>query len=128
MVPVAAGGSADKLTRLIAERLTERWGQSVVVENLGGASGTIGAARVAKSPADGYTLLVRANNEIAINKLVTKKVKYDIKDFTAIRLFTNPEGWIANFTDNDIAARFPRHEALAEHFTQTAAPHSQESA
>lgn len=49
-------------------------------------------------------------------------------DFTAIRLFTNPEGWVANFTDNDIAARFPRHEALAEHFTQTAAPHSQEFA
>lgn len=47
-------------------------------------------------------------------------------DFTAIRLFTNPEGWVANFTDNDIATRFPRHEALAEHFTQTAAPHSQE--
>lgn len=49
-------------------------------------------------------------------------------DFTAIRLFTNPEGWIADFTTSDIAARFPRHEALAEHFTQTAAPHSQESA
>jgi tripartite-type tricarboxylate transporter receptor subunit TctC len=46
VVPVAAGGSADKLTRLVAERLTVLWGQNVVVENVSGASGTIGAGRV----------------------------------------------------------------------------------
>ena len=61
----------------------------VVIENLGGAGGAIGAQKVANAAPDGYTLLVGANNEIAINKLVTKKVKYDIKDFTAIGLIAS---------------------------------------
>jgi tripartite-type tricarboxylate transporter receptor subunit TctC len=61
----------------------------VVIENIGGAGGAIGAQKVASAAPDGYTLLVGASNEIAINKLVTKKVKYDIKDFTAIGLIAS---------------------------------------
>ena len=57
-----------------------------MIENIGGAGGAIGAQKVASAQPDGYTLLVGASNELAINKLVTKKVKYDIKDFTAIGL------------------------------------------
>ena len=64
-------------------------GVPVVIENIGGAGGAIGAQKVASAAPDGYTLLVGASNEIAINKLVTKKVKYDIKDFTAIGLIAS---------------------------------------
>ena len=69
----------------VATELGNKLGVPVVIENLGGAGGAIGAQKVANAAPDGYTLLVGANNEIAINKLVTKKVKYDIKDFTADR-------------------------------------------
>ena len=76
VVPVAAGGSADKLTRLIAERLTERWGQPVVVENLAGASGTIGAARVAKATADGHTLLQQGEG-LTLNAILFERLPYE---------------------------------------------------
>ena len=72
--------------RMVGTELSNRLGQPVVIENIGGAGGAIGAQKVASAQPDGYTLLVGASNELAINKLVTKKVKYDIKDFTAIGL------------------------------------------
>ncbi len=72
--------------RMVGTELTNHLGQPVVIENIGGAGGAIGAQKVASAQPDGYTLLVGASNELAINKLVTKKVKYDIKDFTAIGL------------------------------------------
>ena len=80
------GGSTDLTGRVVATELGNRLGVPVVIENIGGAGGAIGAQKVASAAPDGYTLLVGASNEIAINKLVTKKVKYDIKDFTAIGL------------------------------------------
>ncbi|KQR43098.1 tripartite tricarboxylate transporter substrate binding protein [Acidovorax sp. Leaf160] len=86
VVGYPAGGSTDLMGRLVGTELANRLGQPVVIENIGGAGGAIGAQKVASAPADGYTLLVGASNEIAINKLVTKKVKYDVKDFTAIGL------------------------------------------
>jgi tripartite-type tricarboxylate transporter receptor subunit TctC len=58
IVPFAAGGTADVLGRIMAERLMQRWGQQVVVENRPGAGGNIGAEQVARAPGDGYTLLV----------------------------------------------------------------------
>lgn len=58
VVPFAPGGSSDSATRILAELLGTKWGQSVVVQNKPGASGTLGALTVAKAPADGYTLLV----------------------------------------------------------------------
>ena len=57
LVPFPAGTGNDMVARLVMDHLTRLWGQQVIVENRGGASGTIGAAVVAKSPADGYTLL-----------------------------------------------------------------------
>lgn len=97
VVPVAAGGSADKLTRLIAERLTERWGQSVVVENVAGASGTIGAARVAKSPADGYTLLQQGEG-LTLNGILFDRLPYDGQKAFApvIKAVVNPQILVVN--------------------------------
>ena len=84
VVGYPAGGSTDLVGRFVADGLASRLGQPVVVENLGGAGGVIGAQKVSKAPADGYTILVGANNELAIAKLINKAVKYNIGDFTPI--------------------------------------------
>ena len=80
------GGSTDLMGRLLGAELSTRLGQPVVIENLGGAGGTIAAQKVASAAPDGYTLLVGANNELAIAKLVTKTVKYSPASFTPIGL------------------------------------------
>lgn len=85
VAPFSAGGSTDVLTRLTAAQLSNRWNQSVVVENRVGASGRIGAEHVAKNvPADGYTLLV-AGAPHAIGVSLFRKINYDLeKDLVAI--------------------------------------------
>lgn len=80
------GGSTDLMGRLVGAELSTRLGQPVVIENLGGAGGTIGAQKVANAAPDGYTLLVGANNELAIAKLISKSVKYSPTQFTPIGL------------------------------------------
>lgn len=84
VVPFAPGGATDILGRLLATSLGERLGQPVVVENLGGAGGAIGAQKAVKATPDGYTLFVGANNELAIARLINKSIKYSIGDFTPI--------------------------------------------
>ena len=84
VVGYPAGGSTDLVGRLVANEIEKHLGQTVVVENLGGAGGAIGAQKVANAKPDGYTLLVGANNELAIANLVNKAVKYKITDFTPI--------------------------------------------
>jgi tripartite-type tricarboxylate transporter receptor subunit TctC len=87
VVAYPAGGSTDIVGRLLAERLTRLWGQGVVVENRGGAAGTLGADSVAKAPADGYTLLMAASPEIAIARSTLRSLPYDpVRDFAAISL------------------------------------------
>ncbi|MBP8186134.1 MAG: tripartite tricarboxylate transporter substrate binding protein [Comamonas sp.] len=86
VVGYPAGGSTDLVGRLVANEIEKHLGQSVVVENLGGAGGAIGAQKVANAKPDGYTLLVGANNEIAIANQINKSVKYKITDFTPIGL------------------------------------------
>src|SRR5207342_3462438 len=89
IVPVPPGGGTDGIARITAEFLTKRMGQTVVVENRPGASSTIGADHVAKSPPDGYTLLV-TGGEFAIVPSV-RKVPYTFDDFTyLVRPFNNP--------------------------------------
>src|SRR5688572_24937651 len=84
VVPFAAGGPADALGRILGEKLTQRWGQPVVIENRGGAGGNIGAAVVARAAPDGYTLLLNASNHV-INASLMDNFPYDaIKDFTPI--------------------------------------------
>src|SRR5271166_5326524 len=67
IVPFPAGGTADALPRIVAERLRQHWNQSVVVENRAGAGGNIGASVVAAAEPDGYTLLASAPGPFAIN-------------------------------------------------------------
>ena len=80
------GGSTDLTGRAVADQLGKTLGVPVVVENLGGAGGTIGAQKVVRAAPDGYTLLLGANNEIAIARLVSPTVKYTPRDFTPIGL------------------------------------------
>lgn len=97
VVPVAAGGSADKLTRLLAERLTALWGQAVVVENITGASGVIGAQKVASAKADGYTLL-QAGEGLSLNAILFQDLPYDRhKAFTPVtQAVVNPQILVVN--------------------------------
>ena len=91
VVPVSAGGSTDKIARLIAQRLGEHWGQPVVVENVPGAGGSIGAARVAKARPDGYTLLMHSD-AVVLNTVLMKRPPYALRDFTGVvRAVANPQ-------------------------------------
>ena len=78
IVPFAPGGSNDILARVISEKLGARLGQTIVVENKGGAGGTIGTDFVAKAPPDGYTLLF-ASGSITTNAAAGKKLPYDLE-------------------------------------------------
>jgi len=86
VVPFAPGGGTDSIARDIAKNLGERLGQPVVVDNRGGAGGAIGAAAVAKAPADGYTLLF-ATSTFITNAAVEAKLPYDpLKDFAPVAM------------------------------------------
>ena len=93
VVPFAAGGATDVVARLLAQKLQEAWGQSVVVENRGGAGGNIGADVVAKSPADGYTLLMTSGSIVTANPHMYKAMPFDAaKDLVAItNVATGPQ-------------------------------------
>jgi tripartite-type tricarboxylate transporter receptor subunit TctC len=85
VVPFAAGGATDVVARLLAQKLAETWGQSVVVENRGGAGGNIGGDVVAKSPADGYTLLMTSGSIVTANPHMYKAMTFDAaRDLVAI--------------------------------------------
>jgi tripartite-type tricarboxylate transporter receptor subunit TctC len=87
VVPFAAGGTSDILARLIAERLQGPLKQTVIVENRAGAGGVLGADAVAKSPADGHTILLGTIASHAINPAMRAKMPYDaIKDFSPVIL------------------------------------------
>ncbi len=78
VVPFAPGGSTDVIARMVAQKLTTLWGQTVVVENRAGAGGNVGADVVAKAPADGYTLLM-ASGSITINPHLYKNMPFDTR-------------------------------------------------
>jgi tripartite-type tricarboxylate transporter receptor subunit TctC len=85
VVPFAAGSNTDACARLIADLLKDIYGQPFIVENRGGAGGSIGATAVAKAPADGYTLLMAGNTSISAAPVLLKNVPYDpIRDFAPI--------------------------------------------
>ncbi|OWT61787.1 Bug family tripartite tricarboxylate transporter substrate binding protein [Candidimonas nitroreducens] len=89
VVPFSAGGGTDVLGRLLAKSIGHTLGQSVVVENVAGAGGIIGAQQVARAPADGYTLMVGTPGTIQINPAM-KPVRYDPqKDFVAVSQFSD---------------------------------------
>lgn len=89
VVPYPPGGASDITARLLAQKLSELWGQSVVVDNRAGANGIIALEYVSKQPSDGHTLLLANLGPNAINPAVYSKLPYDpIKDFTPITLTT----------------------------------------
>jgi tripartite-type tricarboxylate transporter receptor subunit TctC len=84
LVPWPPGGANDVVGRIVALRMTEQLGQQVIVENRGGASGTIGSELVAKGPADGYTIMVHSATHVA-NPHLYKRLPYDtLKDFIGV--------------------------------------------
>lgn len=91
IVPFAPGGQSDAVARIVGQKLSERWGRPVVIENQPGAATTIGADLVAKSPPDGYTILL-APAPFVITQYAYPKLPYDSrKDFTPVSLLvTNP--------------------------------------
>jgi tripartite-type tricarboxylate transporter receptor subunit TctC len=85
LVPQTPGGASDTLARIIAQKLSEKWGQPVVVDNRAGAGGNVGMEVVASSPADGYTLLMSYVGTHAINGSLYKKLPFDPeKDFAPV--------------------------------------------
>lgn len=97
VVAYPPGGSTDLTGRTVANELSKKLGVPVLIENLGGAGGAIGAQKVINAAPDGYTLLVGANNEIAISRLVSSAVKYELKDFTPVGLIaTQPMVLVAS--------------------------------
>jgi tripartite-type tricarboxylate transporter receptor subunit TctC len=93
VVSFPAGGIADIYARIIGARMTESWGQPVVIENRAGAGGTIAAEFVAKSAADGYTLCMGSVGTHAVNVSLFSKLPYDaVRDFSPIALVLEAEG------------------------------------
>jgi tripartite-type tricarboxylate transporter receptor subunit TctC len=91
VVSVPPGGSVDLIARLVAEKLRQKWGQPIVVENRAGASNNIGAEAVFKAPPDGYTLLFSPQTPLVINKSLYRKLSYDPEALTPVSMLaTNP--------------------------------------
>jgi tripartite-type tricarboxylate transporter receptor subunit TctC len=87
VVPFAAGGSTDVVARIVAQKMSEHLGQQIVVENVAGAGGSTGAARVARAESDGYTILMATVATHALNPLMLKRKPYDpVADFAPISL------------------------------------------
>jgi len=90
IVPWAPGGTTDILGRVIAQKMSEKWGQPVVVENRGGAAGNIGTEVAARSAADGYTLLIGTMSSHAMNQFLYEKMSFDpVADLAPISLVAN---------------------------------------
>lgn len=91
VVPFPAGGSTDTVTRVVAKRLSEDWGQPVIVDNRAGAGGTIGVKEVLRAPADGHTLLFTPMGAVSIAPLLYKDVGYKASDLAPVAvLFRAP--------------------------------------
>ena len=98
VVPFPPGGTSDATARLIAQKLTERWKHTVIVDNRGGAGGNIAAEHVARAAADGYTLLMGTHGTQAINVSLFAKLPYDpVRDFAPVTLaITVPNLFLAH--------------------------------
>ncbi len=114
IVPFPAGGNSDTMARVLAQKLTEKFGQTFVVENRVGASGSIGTTAAARAPADGYTLLFAAFQQISVLP-VTEKVNYDPKkDITYISIFGEGPFTLGMSTTKTTAKDFKEFLALAK--------------
>ena len=86
IVPYAAGGGTDIVARIVAQKLQEKWGPAVVVENRAGAGGNVGAEAVYTAAPDGYTLLFTAQGPLVVNQSLFDKIPYEPEKFTPISL------------------------------------------
>jgi tripartite-type tricarboxylate transporter receptor subunit TctC len=87
IVPFPAGGGSDVVGRIVAQKLGERIGQQVIVDNRAGAGGSIGTEAVVKAPPDGYTVVLASTSEIAINPGIYSKLNYDtVKDLAPVAM------------------------------------------
>ena len=106
IVPFVPGGATDALARGLAQKLSEAWGQPVLVENKPGAGGNLGTEHVARAPADGYTMLMAINSH-TLNASLYSKLPYDpFKDFQPVSLFALAPNVVAarpNLPANNIA-------------------------
>ena len=85
IVPFSPGGPADMLARPLAQGLTEAWGQQIIIDNRAGAGGIIAAELLAKSPPDGYTLMIATPGVVAVNPGLHEKLPYDtVRDFAGV--------------------------------------------
>ena len=85
IVPQAAGGANDAIARVIAQKLTEQFGQSFIVDNRTGAGGNVGTVAAARAKPDGYTLMLTADSSMVINPSLYKSTGFDpIKDFEPV--------------------------------------------
>lgn len=90
IVPQTPGGASDALARIVGQKLSEKWGQPVVIENRPGAGGNIGMDAVAKAPGDGHTLLMSYVGSHAINPSIYSKLPFDPEaDFVAVATLAN---------------------------------------
>jgi tripartite-type tricarboxylate transporter receptor subunit TctC len=107
VVPYAAGGPVDTIGRIMAARMSELLGQQIIVENIGGAGGMTGAARVAKATPDGYTLMLSGSAVLAINQTLYKRPLYNaVTDFEQAALFSDSARVLIvrpNFPGNTLA-------------------------
>lgn len=96
IVPFPPGGSTDIIGRIVAQKLTESWGQQVIVDNRGGAGGQIGVESAANSAPDGYTLVVGHIGTFGVNPSLYPKLRYDaVKDFVPISLVARVPNMLA---------------------------------
>ena len=98
VAPYAPGGIADIAARLVGQKLSEAWGQSVITENRPGANGFLGVNAVAPAEPDGYTLLVATAGDVTVNPAVFKKVPFDVhKDLVPITMLSDTPTVLATF-------------------------------
>jgi tripartite-type tricarboxylate transporter receptor subunit TctC len=97
VVPFPAGGVTDIAGRLIAQKLSDRLGHQFYIENISGAGGNIGMGNAARSPGDGYTILLTSSS-IVVNPSLYNKVPYDVdKDFIPVtKAGATPNSWVVN--------------------------------
>ncbi len=95
VVPFPPGGSTDVLARLLGQKLSERWGQPIVVENRAGANTVIGAELVARAAPDGYTWFMPIDSTFTMNPALYQKLPYDLKDFAPVTILTRQSLLIA---------------------------------
>lgn len=98
IVPFSAGGATDIVTRVVAQKLTDIWGQTIVVDNRAGAGGNIGADLAAKSPPDGYTIFMTSGSIVTANPHMYRRLSYDAaKDLAAVtNVASGPQAIVVN--------------------------------